>query len=461
MKTVVIGGGFAGLAAAITLQERRHQVVLLERRGVLGGRASSYRDARSGEDVDNGTHLMVAAYTATLELARRAGACELFVEQQDLRIEWAGDRERSAFACPPLPAPLHLLAGLLGLRAPLRERLQALRLGPALQLGGRPDGLTVAQFLERSGQGAAVRRLLWDPLALAMLNAPPEQAAAVLFWRVCREAFLHDRRRSRLVFLRRGWGVLVERLGRYFESRGGCVRRGAHVERLALVDGRAGGVHLAQRPGNRNAIAAGEPAQAAVEPADAVVSAVPPEALAKLVPGERRAPFSWLDRFGGSPIVSVDLWLDRQVVDRVMLGLRECELDWVFDKGRLFGRTGEPQHLAFIASAAERAASRTNAELVASAEAALRRCFPAMAGAKVVRSLVLRERRATFLSSPELEALRPGPETPIPGLFLAGDWTGTGLPATIEGAVRSGVRAAEAVIAYERRGAAASSSASG
>jgi uncharacterized protein with NAD-binding domain and iron-sulfur cluster len=133
------------------------------------------------------------------------------------------------------------------------------------------------------------------------------------------------------------------------------------------------------------------------------------------------------------------------VVDRTMVGLRDSEIEWVFDKGRLYGRQGAPQHLAFIASAAYRSVPRPNAELVADAEAALRRYFPAMASATVTRSLVMREPDATFASEPGAERLRPGTTTPIPGLFLAGDWTDTGLPATIEGAVRSGFAAARAV----------------
>jgi uncharacterized protein with NAD-binding domain and iron-sulfur cluster len=133
------------------------------------------------------------------------------------------------------------------------------------------------------------------------------------------------------------------------------------------------------------------------------------------------------------------------VLDRVMAGLRGCEVEWVFDKGRLFGRSGPPQHLAFIISAAWRAVPRENSELVQAAEAALRRYFPAAAEATVLRSLVLREPDATFASDPEAERRRPGPETPIAGLYLAGDWTDTGLPATIEGAVRSGLKAAQCV----------------
>jgi zeta-carotene desaturase len=455
MKVVVVGGGFAGFAAAIALQERRHEVVLLERRGVLGGRATSSRDTVSGDDVDNGTHLMVGAYSATLDLLRRAGATELLLFQDELKLEWVDDRGTTALDCPPLQAPLHLLAGLFGLRVPLAVKLQAIRLGLAVGFGRPPVGLTLAEYLRRCGQGEAARRLVWDPLAIAILNEPVERAAAVLFHRVYHEAFLRDHRASRLVFPRRGWGTLVERLAAYFEGRGGVVRRGARADAILVEASRASGVRYQQRPQQRSEIAAGVAPENRLERADAVVSAVPPPALVDLLPEQLRAApaFEALERFPGSPIVSVDLWLDRVVVDRAMLGLRGCEVEWVFDKGRLHGRAGAPQHLAFIVSAAYRSAPKTNAELVEAAVAALSRYFPAMAGASVTRSLVQREPQATFASTPELEALRPGPTTSLAGLLLAGDWTDTGLPATIEGAVRSGLRAADAVRAAGPHGA--------
>jgi squalene-associated FAD-dependent desaturase len=447
VKVAVIGGGFAGLAAAILLQERRHEVTLLERRGVLGGRATSYRDAVSGEDVDNGTHLMVGAYTATLDLIRRAGAEHLLSVQDDLRIDYADERGLSTLDCPPLPAPLHLLVGLLGLRLPWRVRWQALRLGLAVRFGPRPDGISLAEYFRRTGQGEAARRLLWDPLATAILNETPERAAAVLFHEVYRQAFLRSRQASRLVFLRRGYGVLHDRLARYYEGRGGVLHRRAQAEAVELGDGRAHGVRYTQRAETRDEIRAGKRAVERQLAADAVVLAVPWAVVPGLLPEDLRGrpPFAGLAGLGGSPIVSIEMWLDRAVVPRSMVGLRGCEVEWVFDKGRLYGRAGAPQHLAFIVSAARRSAPRPNAELVAEAEAALRRYFPGMAEAKVLRSLVLREPEATFACTPEAEGLRPGNATPVPGLFLAGDWTDTGLPATIEGAVRSGFGAARAV----------------
>jgi squalene-associated FAD-dependent desaturase len=446
LKVVVVGGGFAGLAAAIRLQERRHEVLLLERRGVLGGRATSFRDAVTGDDVDNGTHLMVGAYKETLDLITRAGARDLLHVQDNLRIDYVDERGFTSLRCPPVSAPLHLLFGLLGLRVPWSVKLQAARLALAVRFGAAPVG-TLAEYFERTGQGQAARALLWDGLSIAILNETPERAAAALFYNVYRQAFLRSRRDSCLVFLRRGFGELQRRLGAYFEARGGVIHRRAIVESVEAQGDRATGVRYVQRAETRDEIRTGVRSVPGASVADAVVLAVPWTVAPRLVPPAwaERAPFAGLAKLGSSPIVSVELWLDRVAVDRVMVGLRDSEVEWVFDKGRLHGRLGAPQHLGFIVSAAYRTAPRPNAEIVALAEAALRRFFPAMKGAAVVRSLVLREADATFSCDPASEALRPGPVTPYKGLFLAGDWTDTGLPATIEGAVRSGLRAAAAL----------------
>lgn len=442
----MVGAGFAGLQAAIALQEHRHQVVLLERRGILGGRATSFRDALSGEDVDNGTHIMLGAYTATLDLLRHAGALDLLLAQESLRLDYVDEKGKSALVCPPFVAPLHLLAGLLSLRLPWRVRWDALRLGLSVRFRPAPPG-TLAEAFARSGQSPAARRLLWDPLATAVLNETPERAAAALFWNIYREAFLSDHRASRLLFARAGWAQLHERLASYFEGRGGVVKRRARVQAVEVEQGRVRGIRYSQGAEERAAIQQGQPAVADRLEAGAVVLAVPWSVVPGLLPEAWRgeAPFEGLARIEASPIVSVEMWLDRVVVEPAMVGLRDSEVEWVFDKGRLFGRSGAPQHLAFIVSAARRSLSKPNAELVALAEAALRRYYPAMKEAQVLRSHVLKEPAATFACTPEAEKLRPGAVTPIAGLYLAGDWTDTGLPATIEGAVRSGLAAAHAL----------------
>ena len=444
----MVGAGFAGMAAAIALQERRHQVLLLERRGILGGRATSYVDAASGEDVDNGTHLMLGAYRATLDLLRRAGAADLLLEQDHLRLDYIDDRGYTSLDCP---SPRGAAPPAVGARR-RPPAVGGAPAGPPARAGACASGAsraeqTLAAYFARHGQGAEVRRLLWDPLATAVLNETPERGDASLFWRVLQEAFFRTHAASRGVFLRRGWAAVHDRLAAYFEARGGVLRRRALVEAVVLEGGRARGVRYRQRAETKEQRKGAGAAAASPADADAVVLACPWSEVAGLLPDDVRAqpPFAELHRLGASPIVSVELWLDRVVVDRVMVGLRDSEMEWVFDKGRLFGRAGAPQHLSFIVSAARRDLSRPNAELVGSAVATLRRYFPAMAGATVQRSHVLRDPAATFASTPELEALRPPNRTPVPGLFLAGDWTDTKLPATIEGAVRSGLAAADAV----------------
>jgi squalene-associated FAD-dependent desaturase len=451
LNVVVVGAGFSGLAAAIDLQDRGHRVTLLERRGVLGGRATSYADAVSGGEIDNGTHILVGAYRATVDLLRRAGALDLIERQKNLSLSYADERARTELRCPALPAPLHLLGGLMRFPLSWPARWDALRFAWHARFGRAPVGLTLSEYFRATGQGPEVREALWEPLARAIVNEEPERAAAILFYNVYREAFLRTRGDSALMFVRAGLGALHARLASRFASGGGTLHRRTLATAVRTKDGAVAGVVASVRATERGSTA---PARGEPLDADAVVLAVPPAAAHELLPLPAREspPFDALRDFGSAPIVSVEVWLDRPVVDGVMVGLRDHAMEWVFDKGRLFGRPGPPQHLSFILSAAHASIRRPNGALVSAAESALRRCFPAaMREARIARSLVLREPDATFSSRPELEPRRPGPQTPIAGLFLAGDWTNTGLPATIEGAVRSGFAAARAVDSWVGR----------
>lgn len=452
MKVVVVGAGFAGLAAAIDLQQAGHSVVVLERRGILGGRASSIRDAISGEDVDNGTHLLVGAYKATRDLASRVGASDLLASQPALRLDFVEDGGMSTLRCPHLPAPFHLLAALLRFGVSWRARFDAARLALALRFSPPPNGLTVSEWLDQHRQSPEIRRALWNPLAKAIVNEDPGRAAAILFYNVLGETFLKGREESTLIFLKAGFSAFHERVAAYFTARGGTLRRRAAAQSIQVTGGRVRGVTLIQGAEGREAILSGVGGVQESLDAEAVVLAVPPAAALRLAPESLRTkpPFAGLDSFGAAPIVSVELWLDQIVIPEPMIGLRDEAMEWVFDKGRLFGREGRPQHLSLLISAAHAAARRPNAELIGEAERALRRYFPAMNAARIERALVLRDPHATFASRPELERLRPGPVTPLVGLFLAGDWTATGLPATIEGAVRSGAAAARSVVEWSR-----------
>jgi len=438
---VIVGGGFAGLSAAVELAGRGERVLLLERRPFLGGRAYSFADRVTGDVVDNGQHLMMGCYHRTLGFLGMIGALDKLKIQERPRVDFVGEREGHAeFKCPAVPAPWHLLAGLTGLGTiGWRDRLGAVRLGLALRRlnggGARLGEITVREWLTELGQTPRMQRRFWDPIALATLNESPDCASADMFARVLDQAFLHGRRDSAMVISRVGLSDLyTEDARRFVEARGGEVRLNA-AARIEFDGARARGVVLAG--GERIA-------------ARAVISAVPYFALEDLLGAQALGASPGLRgirSFRSAPIVSINLWYERAVTDLEFTGLLDSPIEWVFNKTAIAGSgAGGRQHLALVISGAHDAVSRPKDELVALAVRELARFFPAARGARPVHSVVVKERDATISHTVGTARLRPAQRTEWGNLFLAGDWTATGLPATIEGAVSSGVECARAVL---------------
>ncbi len=272
--------------------------------------------------------------------------------------------------------------------------------------------------------------MLWNPLALAALNQPPDEAAAPAFVRVLAEMFGRDRAASSIAFSAVALQALYGEPARaYVEARRGVVTTNA-LARVLVEDGRAAGVRL------RN----GSEIRAAL-----IVSAVPWFALAGLfdaVPAALEAVVSAAGRMASYPIVTVNLWLDRQVLPAPFVGLPGRAMQWVFDRGAI--TDGAASHLSFVSSGDAAIADRDNAALAGLALGELRAAFPGARAAVPTRATVVRERRATFSLAPGQPA-RPPAVTPLSGFYLAGDWTDTGLPGTIESAAASGHRAADAL----------------
>jgi squalene-associated FAD-dependent desaturase len=442
---IVIGAGFAGLSAACRLAEIGRRVLVLEARGRLGGRATAVQDPATGELVDNGQHVLFGAYRETFAFLRRIGAEDHVKLQVGLELPYLhADGRRTVLRCPALPAPLHLVAGVLDWDAVgLLERAAVFRLGRALRIARRhfrrgdgpvpcAPGETVAAWLDANGQPRALRQLLWDPLALAGLNQSPDEAAALPFARVLDALFGGDRRDAAIGLPVKPLHLAyAEPARRYVEARGGEVRL-ATPATLALRDGHLLGV-----------MAKGE-----LLSADAVVVAVAWHSLPGFVGPERdRARaiepiLSNAERTSASPIVTVNLWLDRPVLDTPFVGLPGRTIQWVFDKRLLIG--GPTSHLSIVVSGASGLVGRPNDEILTVATGEIRDAIPGAREARVTRGTVIREPKATFSLAANQPA-RPDTVTPIRGLFLAGDWIATGLPGTIESAVVSGHRAAEAV----------------
>jgi len=438
-----VGGGFAGLAAAVRLVRAGARVTLLERRPFLGGRAYSFTDAASGDVIDNGPHAFMGAYTALGAFCGEIGAADAIAFQPRLHVPMAHPVDGAgAVAAPGVPGPLQgaaalLRYGLLSRRDRFRLLAAAVRLVTAAPeaLAGR----TVAQVLAATGQSAAACRRFWDPLVIATLNEVPDRAAVAPFAAVLRRGFLAGARAARFGFARAPLGEAFATPARMtIERGGGSVRTGAAVAAVDVIGDRVAGVVL--RDGWRFAC-------------DAVILAVPAAALRRILPGGLRGDTA-LASIGGaatSPIVSVHLWTDDGAVragapdaGAPFVGLLETRAQWLFDCGP--SRDGG-RRLATVTSGARAWDDADDDRIVAEAVADVRRTLPALRELQPTRAHVVRERHATLSLTPDVERVRPATATALPNLFLAGDWVQTGLPATIEGAVVSGVRAAEQALA--------------
>jgi zeta-carotene desaturase len=430
---VVVGGGFAGLAAATALAEAGVPVQLFEARPTLGGRANTFRDPVTGERIDNGQHVIAGCYTETLKFLKRVGSAARLHRPATLRVAMIDERRRrTELALPPLPPPVDVLAGVLAWDAlDWSDRWSMLRIGTALGDGGSiVPGETVRQWLARHHQSPRLCRLFWEPLALAALNQPIDEASAEMFVAVTSRMFGPEPDAAALLMPAVPLDELYALPARQFLERRNSTTTTNAKAAIAIEQQRVQGVRAGDSWMAVSTVICAVPWFAM---ADAFIE--PPAALQPIV----RNAIS----LGSAPIVTVNLWFDDFRIDDAMLGLPGGHFQWIFDRRRFVG--GEQSHLSLVSSGADAICDLSNTELIAVALAEIRQALPAAARSSVRHASVIRERRATFslkAGSPP----RPGTRTPVNGLVLAGDWTATGLPATIESAVLSGHRAAAAVL---------------
>jgi len=421
-RVAVVGGGWAGIAAAVALARDGAGVTVYEAARTLGGRAR--RVTLEDVDLDNGQHILVGAYRAVLGAMRTVGADPgALLVRLPLDLEIAG---RFRLHAPRLPAPLHLLVGLLRARGlSARERLKVVRfmLAMAARRYRLPADTTAAALLAAHGQLGAPTDFLWEPLCVAALNTPLAAASAQVLMNVVRDTLGADRAASDLLLPRRDLSALFPEPGaRYVEARGGRVLPGRRVTR---VEPAAAGIAL---DGERH---------------DAAILACAPQHAAQLLAPAGLLPElrPRLEALAFEPIYTCYLQYPSAVaLPRPMLGLADGLVQWAFDRGALDGRRGL---LAAVVSARGEHEELARGEFAATAHREL---------ARVVRDLpspewsrMIAERRATFSCTPGLD--RPGNATALPRLFLAGDYTASEYPATLEGAVRSGLAAARLALA--------------
>jgi squalene-associated FAD-dependent desaturase len=393
--------------------------------------------------VDNGQHVLLGCYHETFAFLKTIGAEGSVRLQSTLDVPFI-DRQgrRSRLQCPPLKPPWHLLGGLAEWPAlGFRDRLAALKLAEPIRIARRQlqgdhtmmaasPGETVHGWLMRNDQTPRLCEMLWEPLALAALNQSPREAAAPMFARVLAQMFGGEATDAAIGIPVRPLDEMYANPARAFiERRGGRVRTNA-VARIVCDGGRVAQVTV----------------QGEQLPADTVIAAVPWFALPELFvsPPPSLTPLvRAASDTSASPIVTVNLWLDRQVLESPFVGLPGRTMQWVFDKRGAFGN--DASHLSLVSSGALDVFGRTNDELIELAFDEILEALPEARQARLTRATVVREKRATFSLAPG-QPPRPATRTGVRGLILAGDWIDTGLPATIEGAVLSGRWAAEAAL---------------
>lgn len=428
---MVVGGGLAGLTAALDLVDAGAEVTVLEARPRLGGLTASFRrrSPAGALQVDTGQHVFLRCCTAYLELLDRLGVRGDVVLQDRLDIPVEVGGRRTALRRDELPVPLHLARGLVRYLGPMRA-LRAAPAGLALaRLDDRSpdvDARTLGDWLTRHRQSERTVRDLWALLTVATLNAEPAQASLALAVKVVRTGLFETRRGADI-----GWPAvpLQELHGEAFAR---ALAGRAEVRTSAKV----------VRIDDDLTVHTGADAIAA----DAVVLAVPPPVAAALAPAAARVDDLALQNLGTSPIVNVHVHYDRPVLDVPLLAVPDSPLQWLFDRTAQSGAaTG--QYVAASLSAAERWLPMRAVDVLDALLPEIARVLPAAADARVLDAFVTREPHATFCQVAGSGRLRPGSATALPGLALAGAWTDTGWPATMEGAVRSGHTAATAVLA--------------
>jgi len=427
-KVIVMGAGWAGVSAAVRLAQSGYQVTVLEQSKRLGGRASSFKDEKSGEVIDNGQHLFMGCYHAALDFLHTIGSLSKLKFQKNLTVNFV-DRKARVFSlsCPPLPAPFHLLAGLLSLKSlSWGERLATAKVRSAVARwtgNGELKGMTVDEWLKSLGQSERCRKYFWDFIAIAALNEQSSVAEAESLAVVLKEGFFASKEKSQLAIAETGLSNLLEPARAFIGERGGQILNDTLVSKIIMDKGSVSEILL--RDGTRLS-------------ADHYVSALPFFVLENVLDDRTMKSdfFSKIKNLESSPIFSISLWFDKNVFEREFYAMLDTHVQWLFNKGG---------YISLVISGAREHLGKSDQEILDISLQELEDCFPKIKGARLLRSLIQREKNATLSPKVGYTRFRLSQKTPIPNFFLCGDWTDTGYPATIESAVLSGEMAFKAL----------------
>lgn len=444
---IVVGGGIAGLAATVALAGAGAKVALLERRPYIGGRAYSYEHPAIEETIDS-QHVVVGCCTNILDLAQQAGMADTIRWYDELTFLEPGGR-RSLLRPGNLPAPAHQAISFL--RAPMLNLQDKARIAAGLVrfLRGYPadDSESFAAWLSRTGQTERAIRHFWEPVVIGALNDNLEQCSVKYAGKVFHESFLRSPEAGRL-------GIPAAPLSQFFapvaelaRKKGATIKLKAGVERIEQIADKQWLVQANDENYTASSVVLATDFRQTRNLLASLQEPLPNEGFEKFIP---------------APITTIHLWYDRDVTGLDHAVLLDTRIQWMFAKSRIRRWPAERGgYLELVISASWPELKMSREQILSSALQEIEMFFPAVKQAKLLKSGVLKEARATFSVVPGLDAFRPNQATQWPGLYLAGDWTTTEWPSTMEGAVRSGRLAAGALMGDSGRFMAAETPASG
>jgi len=430
----VVGGGLAGLAACCALASSGFKVTLFERRPYLGGRASSYQHPGTGEVIDNCQHVLLGCCTNLIEFYERTGVAASSIRWFDRMTFLEPGGRASEIGPSAWPAPLHTTPAFL--RAACLEVADKVAIARAMMalapMTPRDTGESFLGWLNRHGQTERAIERFWKPVLVSALNEEVDRVSVPYAAQVMRESFLKSAAAGRMGVPTVPLTELYSAAGNYIREHQGDVRYRASAESF-----RADLSQVKLAVGGRE------------ETFDYVVLALPFDSLERILPDSSASqPLrNALARFETSPITGIHLWFDREISNLEHAVLLDRTIQWMFHKSKLQKRdnNGHGSYVELVVSASKSLVEKSRQEIVDLAVSELREFFPKARDANLLKSTVIKEIHATYSPRPGIEMDRPRPETVWPRVFLAGDWTATGWPATMEGAVRSGYLAAQSL----------------
>jgi squalene-associated FAD-dependent desaturase len=435
-KIIIVGGGIAGISAAMELILNGFDVEMHETKNNLGGRVYSLFHKPSNENIDNGQHIMVGAYDRFFEILNKIGTFDKLYVQKALKvIFYTENNEKIVLDSSKLPGKLGLVYGLMAMQGlSFSDKLKYIYLYMKITYGNCETEISVKDFLLKNYQSENLIKKFWDPLVIATLNTSLEKASAKLLINIMKLSFFADSDKAKIFIPSVDFSELIKPFESWFSSKGGSIKFSSNIGKVELKDNT-----IDKLIDSKNNTING----------DVYLFTFPPSRLNKILPDLNQD--CSLDKFKSSSITSIYFWFDKVFFEDDFAAVLGKNIQWIFNRRKIMNSDNNefnhsPEHLTITISDSDFLRDLSQEELTEICLEELHDVFPESKNCKLIHSKVIKEINATFLADVETEKIRPENRTKFNNLFIAGDWTNTGLPATIEGAAKSGLLAARDII---------------